>query len=99
MGNHRWLTVVSKQDQEGTQLLLEPSDHPAVKPYQQALVADGIPAHSFQVQDLASEWRRLEALGVEFTLEPMDAGPVLMAVFNDTFGNLIQLIEMIDPAQ
>lgn len=98
LGENRWLTVVSKEDPEGTELLLEPSDHPAVKPYREALVADGIPAHSFQVQDLDAERRRLGDLGVVFTVEPMDAGPVRMAVFDDTCGNLIQLIQMTDAA-
>ncbi len=98
LGDNRWLTVVSSEDPEGTELLLEPSDHPAVKPYKEALVSDGIPAHSFQVQDLDAERKRLGGLGVEFTVEPMDAGPVRMAVFDDTCGNLIQLIEMMDTA-
>ena len=99
LGENRWLTVVSSEDPEGTELLLEPSDHPAVKPYKEALVSDGIPAHSFQVQDLDAERIRLGDLGVEFTVEPMDAGPVRMAVFDDTCGNLIQLIQMMDAAQ
>ena len=99
LGENRWLTVVSGEDPKGTELLLEPSDHPAVKPYKEALVSDGIPAHSFQVQDLDAERKRLGDLGVEFTVEPMDAGPVRMAVLDDTCGNLIQLIEMMDAAQ
>ncbi len=99
LGEHRWLTVVSSEDPEGTELLLEPSGHPAVNPYKEALVSDGIPAHSFQVQDLDAERKRLGGLGVEFTVEPMDAGPVRMAVFDDTCGNLIQLIQMMDAVQ
>ncbi len=98
LGENRWLTVVSNEDPEGTELLLEPSDHPAVKPYKDALVSDGIPAHSFQVKNLDAERKRLGEQGVEFVQEPMDAGPVRMAVFDDTCGNLIQLIEMIDAA-
>ena len=94
VGEHRWLTVVSQEEPEGTELLLEPSGHPAVKPFKDALVADGIPATSFQVQDLNAEFARLRELGVVFTTEPMDAGPVRMAVLDDTCGNLIQLIEM-----
>ncbi len=93
-GGARWLTVVSPQDPGGTELLLEPSGHPAVKPYKDALVADGIPATSFQVDDVDAEHRRLRDLGVAFTMEPMDAGPVRMVVFDDTCGNLIQLIQM-----
>jgi catechol 2,3-dioxygenase-like lactoylglutathione lyase family enzyme len=94
LGEHRWLTVVSPEDPEGTELLLEPSDHPAVKPYKAALVEDGIPATSFQVDNVDSEYDRLRSLGVSFTREPMDAGPVRMAVLDDTCGNLIQLIQM-----
>jgi catechol 2,3-dioxygenase-like lactoylglutathione lyase family enzyme len=94
LGEHRWLTVVSPEDPQGTELLLEPSDHPAVKPYKAALVGDGIPATSFQVDDLDSEYKRLVSLGVSFTRPPMDAGPVRMAVLDDSCGNLIQLIEM-----
>ncbi|MBX4867192.1 VOC family protein [Rhizobium bangladeshense] len=98
-GAHRWLTLVSKEQPEGTELLLEPGEHPAVKPYKDALVADGIPAASFQVSDLNAEYARLKELGVMFTTEPMDAGTVRMAVFDDTCGNLIQLIEMKAPQQ
>lgn len=94
MGEHRWLTLVSPENPEGTELLLEPSAHPAAKPWKSALVADGIPATSFQVDDLAAEYDRLVALGVTFTLKPMDAGTVHMAVLDDTCGNLIQLIQM-----
>lgn len=94
LGEHRWLTVVSSEQPDGTELLLEPSDHPAVGPYKTALVADGIPATSFKVTDLDAEHVRLSGLGVEFTQGPMDAGPVRMAVLDDTCGNLIQLIEM-----
>lgn len=94
MGEHRWLTVVSKEQPEGTELLLEPSEHPAVPPYKNALVEDGIPATSFQVEDIDAEFERLTGLGVEFAREPMDAGPVRMAVLDDTCGNLIQLVQM-----
>ena len=95
VGEFRWLTVVSPDQPDGPELLLEPSSHPAVGPYKQALVADGIPAHSFQVEDLDAERQRLGDLGVRFTLEPTEAGPVRMAVFDDTCGNLIQLIQML----
>lgn len=94
VGEHRWLTVVSNEQPDGTELLLEPSDHPAVTPYKNALVKDGIPATSFQVDDLDAEFKRLKGVGVRFTQEPMDAGPVRMAVFDDTCGNLIQLVQM-----
>jgi catechol 2,3-dioxygenase-like lactoylglutathione lyase family enzyme len=96
MGEHRWLTLVSPQNPEGTELLLEPSEHPAAKPFKAALVEDGIPATSFMVDDIDAEYRRLSALGVSFTREPIDAGSVWMAVFDDTCGNLIQIIQMKD---
>lgn len=92
VGEHRWLTVVG--DDNPTELLLEPSDHPAVMPYKAALVADGIPAASFAVDDVDAEVERLKGLGVTFTQPPMDAGPVRMAVLNDTCGNLVQLVQM-----
>lgn len=97
MGGPRWLTVVSREQPEGTELLLEPSGHPAVKPYREALVRDGIPAASFQVEDLEAEHQRLLAHGVAFTQPPTEAGPVKMAVLHDTCGNLIQLIQMLKP--
>jgi catechol 2,3-dioxygenase-like lactoylglutathione lyase family enzyme len=93
-GGNRWLTVVSPDSPEGTELLLEPSEHPAVGPFKAALVADGIPAASFMVEDMAAEVQRLKGLGVSFVVEPMDAGAVLMAVFDDTCGNLIQIVQM-----
>jgi len=98
LGTNRWLTVVSEEDPEGTELLLEPSDHPATKSFKEAIVADGIAAHSFQVQDLNSEWKKLAGRGVKFVTKPMDVGAVRMAVLDDTCGNLIQLIEMKDAA-
>ncbi|MFE3987154.1 VOC family protein [Nocardia tengchongensis] len=92
LGAARWLTVVSPEDPAGAELLLEPDGHPAVKPYKDALVGDGIPAVSFQVADVYGEYERLRGLGVRFTQQPMEAGPVTTAVFDDTCGNLIQLV-------
>jgi len=94
LGEDRWLTVVAGEEPDEVELLLEPSGHPAVKSYREALRADGIPAHSFQVNDLDAERERLRQLDVHFVMEPMDAGSVRMAVFDDTCGNLIQLVEM-----
>ena len=91
VGEDRWLTVVSPQDPEGTELLLEPSGHRAVKPFKEALVADGIPFTSFRVDDVQAEYERLRGLGVRFTQEPAAMGPVTTAVFDDTCGNLIQI--------
>jgi len=92
LGEARWLTVVSADDPDGTELLLEPSDHPAVEPYRSALVSDGIPSAAFAVTDVQAEYERLTGLGVDFTQKPMDAGPVTTAVLDDTCGNLIQLV-------
>ncbi|MDX6237447.1 MAG: hypothetical protein QOG10_2262 [Kribbellaceae bacterium] len=91
VGEDRWLTVVSPQDPDGTELVLEPSSHPAVKPFKEALVADGIPYTSFAVDDVKAEYERLRGLGVRFTQEPVDMGPVTTAVLDDTCGNLIQI--------
>lgn len=96
LGTHRWLTVVSKEAPEGTELLLEPGEHPAVGPYKTALVNDGIPAVSFMVDDLDKEFERLSGLGVDFTIAPMDAGTVRTAVLDDTCGNLVQLVQMVE---
>jgi catechol 2,3-dioxygenase-like lactoylglutathione lyase family enzyme len=89
--NVRWLTVVSPDDPGGVELLLEPSDHPAVGPFKRALMADGIPYTSFSVDDVAAEYERLSGLGVRFVQEPRRAGPVTTAVFDDTCGNLVQI--------
>ncbi len=93
VGDDFWLTVVSPQDPDGAELLLEPAGHPAVKPYRDALRADGIPLAQFAVDDLAAEHARLEGLGVRFTQPPTDIGTAIFAVLDDTCGNLIQLIE------
>ena len=87
-----WLTVVSPEAPDGPELLLEPSGHPAVKPYRDALVEDGIPLAQFAVDDVDAEYDRLTERGVSFTLPPTDIGPAVVAVFDDTCGNLIQLI-------
>ncbi|WP_440105376.1 VOC family protein [Streptosporangium sp. H16] len=92
LGEHRWLTVVSPDDPDGTELLLEPDEHPAVKPYKTALVEDGIPATAFAVDDVHAEFDRLRGLGVHFTQEPLEMGPVTTAVLDDTCGNLIQIV-------
>lgn len=91
MGTDSWITLTAPGEPDGPELLLEPSSHPAVLPFKQALVADEIPFTSFAVQDVQAEYRRLRGLGVQFTQEPTDMGPVTTAVFDDTCGNLIQL--------
>ena len=94
MGEHAWLTVVSPAEPDGVELLLEPSDHPAVRPFKEALVEDGIPFTSFSVDDVQAEYDRLVALGVRFTQPPTAMGPVTTAVLDDTCGNLIQIATM-----
>ena len=91
VGEHRWLTVVSPEAPDGVELLLEPDEHPAAKPFKAALVADGMPYTSFAVDDVQREYERLRALGVRFTQEPTAMGPVTTAVLDDTCGNLIQI--------
>jgi catechol 2,3-dioxygenase-like lactoylglutathione lyase family enzyme len=94
LGSASWLTVVSPDQPEGTELLLEPDGHPAAKPFKDALVADGIPYTSFAVDDIQAEFERLRGLGVEFTQEPTAMGSVTTAVFDDTCGNLIQIVQI-----
>lgn len=94
MGAHRWLTVVSPEQPEGVELVLEPDEHPAARAYKQALVADGIPYNSFTVADVQAEHDRLTALGVRFTQPPTQMGPVTTAVLDDTCGNLLQIAAM-----
>jgi catechol 2,3-dioxygenase-like lactoylglutathione lyase family enzyme len=91
LGQARWLTVVSPEEPDGTELLLEPDGHPAAKPFKEALVADGIPFTSFAVDDADAEYERLRALGVRFTQEPVKMDSVTTAVLDDTCGNLIQI--------
>ena len=93
LGDHAWITVVSEEAPEGTELLLEPDDHPAVRPFKEALVEDGIPSNSFAVDDVAAEHERLVARGVRFVQPPTDLGTVITAVFDDSCGNLIQIQE------
>ncbi|MEW1955580.1 VOC family protein [Terrabacter sp. NPDC080008] len=92
IGEHSWLTVVSPDVPDGPQLLLEPAEHPAVGPYRDALVEDGIPLAQFAVDDVEADFERLSGRGVTFTQPPTDVGSAVVAVFDDTCGNLIQLI-------
>jgi catechol 2,3-dioxygenase-like lactoylglutathione lyase family enzyme len=94
MGEHRWLTVVSRHEPHGVELVLEPDAHPAAKPFKDALVADGIPYTAFLVEDVRAEHARLTARGVRFTQDPADMGPVTTAVLDDTCGNLIQIMQV-----
>ena len=94
LGGHSWLTVVSPDEPDGVELVLEPDEHPAVRPFKEALVTDGIPFTSFAVDDVHAEHARLVAAGVTFTQAPLTMGPVTTAVLDDTCGNLIQLAAM-----
>ncbi len=96
LGEHRWLTLVSKDEVDGVELGLEPNNHPATRAYQEALMADGIPVSAFSVDDIEAEVAKLRAAGVEFIQPPVKAGGATMAVFDDTCGNLIQLVELHD---
>jgi catechol 2,3-dioxygenase-like lactoylglutathione lyase family enzyme len=91
LGEARWLTVVSPHDPDGVELVLEPDGHPAVGPFKEALVGDGIPFTSFAVDDVPAEVERLRGLGVTIVQEPLQLGPVTTAVIDDTCGNLIQI--------
>lgn len=93
VGEHRWITVVSPDDQEGTELLLEPNENPVAKTYQKGIFEQGIAATCFGVDDIHAEHERLSALGVRFTMEPTKWEDIVMAVFDDTCGNLIQIMQ------
>jgi len=91
----RWITVVSPQEPDGVELLLEPNaDYPAMKALKLALVEDGMPFTAFEVDDVHQEYERMKNLGVEFTMEPTDMGMSIAAVLNDTCGNLIQIYQV-----
>ena len=90
-GAYRWITVVSPEGPSDLQLALEPNANPAAKVFQKALFEQGIPVTSFESADLAAEAARLKAAGVVFTKEPVQMGPVTIAIFADTCGNLLQL--------
>ncbi len=97
MGEFRWITLVSPEDQQGTELVLEPNNNPTAKEYQQKLYAGNIPATMFGVENIQNEYERLMELGVKFTMKPTNAGQVTIAVFDDTCGNLIQIAQQNNP--
>jgi len=94
VGEARWLTVVSPQAPDEAELVLEPNSNPAAKTYQRALFEQGIPLTAFAVEDIRSEYERLKESGVVFRSEPTSMGPVTVAVFDDTCGNLIQIYQV-----
>lgn len=93
IGELRWLTVVSPEDTDGVELVLEPSENPATKTFTKAIFAQGIPLNAFAVADLQKEYERLQVLGVVFRRPPTQMGPTSMAMFEDTCGNLIQIYQ------
>jgi len=95
LGEHKWLTVVSREEQDGVELLLEPMGFAPAKIYQKALFEAGIPLTAFNVDNIDQEYERLKNLGVIFSIAPAQMGPVKLAVLNDTCGNNIQLVQMI----
>jgi len=92
-GEYRWITLVSPENQDGTELILEPNDNPATKEYQKKIFEQGIPATMFGVENVRKEYEKLLERGVKFTMEPIKMGELTIAVFNDTCGNLIQIIQ------
>jgi glyoxylase I family protein len=93
VGEFRWLTVVSPEGPDDVELSLEPNANPAAKTFQESMFKQGIPLAAFEVSDIRAEFERLRGRGVAFTQEPTPAGPVTIAVFSDTCGNLIQLYQ------
>ncbi len=93
VGEFKWLTVVSPEEPDGTELVLEPDDNPAARAFKKALFEQGIPLTAFEVEDIQKEYERLKKMGVVFSMEPTKTGPVTVAVFDDTCGNLIQIAQ------
>lgn len=94
VGQFRWITVVSPEGPDDIELVLEPNDNPAGKTYQKALYEQKIPHTAFAVDNIQNEYERLKQLGVVFSMEPTESGPVTIAVFDDTCGNLIQIYQV-----
>ena len=93
VGEFRWLTVVSPDNPDGTELLLEPNDNPVSETYQKGIFEQGIPAALFGVTDIRAEYEKLKSLGVAFTMEPTEVMDVTIAILDDTCGNLIQILQ------
>jgi predicted enzyme related to lactoylglutathione lyase len=93
VGGARWITVVSPEGPDDLELVLEPNGHPAASAYQSALMKDGIPCTALESTDIQTEVKRLKDKGVVFTIEPTNAGTVIIAIFADTCGNLIQIYQ------
>ena len=94
LGDHKWLTVVSGEEPDGVELLLEPMGFAPARVFQKALKDAGIPLTMFNVNDIQAEYERLERSGVKFSMKPTQMGPATIAVFDDTCGNNIQLVQV-----
>ena len=94
MGEHKWLTVVSPEEQDGVEAVLEPMAFDPARTFQKALYEAGIPLTAFHVDDVQKEYERLEKSGVTFSMKPTKMGPVTLAVFDDTCGNNIQIVQV-----
>ncbi|MBC8479407.1 MAG: VOC family protein [FCB group bacterium] len=95
IGEFRWLTVVSPEDPEGTQLVLEPNNNPSVSAFQASMFKQGIPLTAFEVKKIQDEYTRMKNEGVIFTQNPKESGPVILAIFEDGCGNLIQIYQIV----
>ena len=95
LGEHKWLTVVAKEEQDGVELVLEPIAFEPAKVYQQELFKAGIPLTAFNVDNVDKEYERLSGLGVIFSMKPTEMGPTKLAVFSDTCGNNIQIFQLL----
>jgi predicted enzyme related to lactoylglutathione lyase len=93
VGGARWITVTAAEGPDDLELVLEPNSHPAANAYQAALLKDGIPCTAFESADIHAEVKQLKERGVAFTTEPVDAGTVIIAIFSDTCGNLLQIYQ------
>lgn len=93
VGEFRWLSVVSPEAPDAAELVLEPNANPAAKAFQEAIFKQGIPITGFEVDDIKAEAKRLKQAGVKFTMDPTEMGPVTIAIFADTCGNLIQIYQ------
>ena len=93
-GRYRWLTIVSPEEPNGTQLVLEPNENPAARTYQESIMKQGIPATNLFVDDIQKEYEKLTSLGVRFTMQPTRVTGSTIARFDDTVGNLIQITQL-----
>lgn len=94
VGQFKWLTIVSPEEPEGTELLLEPSDNSAAMEFKKSIFEQGVAAAAFAVDDIQAEYERLKGLGVDFSLDPTEMGSTMVALFDDTCGNFLQIYQV-----